>query len=620
VGAGLDGLVMRCLERHPERRFPSAQSLEQALGQAEAALSSDVSLPAPAPAPTPPPPRRPRRRLLLGVAAAVAVAAAYALLRLIPTPAPAPGPADRSVVAVMPLDNLGGDPGDEHLGVGLADTLVTHLASSSALTVVSRASTLEEFRRLGDTRGLARELGVTYLVGGGVQRLGDSVRFNLSLIRPDASVAWAESYEDRLSNLWSLQARAAVGLGEALGRPRAPGETRPSASPPTADNEALATYARARVLLERPDVPGNVDRAVEMFQAAVRRDPGFALAHAGLGEALWVRYEETKNAEWAPQARDAITEALRLDGALPAVRLVLARIYHGTGRTELALQQLREVVALRPGSDEAHARIARILNEQGRTEEAIAEIRTAITLRPKYWRHHSTLGVLYFFDARYDRAITAFEEASRLQPDNSRPLQQLGAAHHAAGHEDRALESYRRALALAPDARAYTNTGVILYYKGRFREAAEAFEQADRLEPGVPQKALNLGDAYAKLGRPDDAHATYEEGVERCRRLLRVNARDASTVAYLALLEAKLGRHTEAVRHADEAVSLRPSDGDVLSFKASVLALAGRKPEAVDTLREALDNGYSVALARRDEDLAGLRDVPRFKELMSRSQ
>jgi hypothetical protein len=164
VSAGLDGLVMRCLERHPERRFPSAQSLEQALGQAEAALSSDVSLPAPAPAPTPPPPRRPRRRLLLGVAAAVAVAAAYALLRLIPTPAPAPGPADRSVVAVMPLDNLGGDPGDEHLGVGLADTLVTHLASSSALTVVSRASTLEEFRRLGDTRGLARELGVTYLV------------------------------------------------------------------------------------------------------------------------------------------------------------------------------------------------------------------------------------------------------------------------------------------------------------------------------------------------------------------------------------------------------------------------------------------------------------------------
>jgi serine/threonine-protein kinase len=308
VGAGLDGLVMRCLEREPERRFPSAESLERALGQAEAALSTDVPLPTPPSAS--PRPWLSRRRLALGVVGGLALAAVYAGLRLLPAPAPTPGPADRSVVAVMPLDNLGGDPGDEHLGVGLADTLVTHLASSSALTVVSRASTLEEFRRLGDTRRLARELGVTYLVGGGVQRLGDSVRFNLSLIRPDASVAWAGSYEDRLSNLWSLQARAAVGLREALGRPREPGERQPSTEPPTTDDEALATYARARVLLERPDVPGNVDRAVEMFQAAVRRDPDFALAHAGLGESLWVRYEETKNAEWAPQAQDAITEAL----------------------------------------------------------------------------------------------------------------------------------------------------------------------------------------------------------------------------------------------------------------------------------------------------------------------
>jgi tetratricopeptide (TPR) repeat protein len=619
VSATLDELVMRCLDRDPERRFPSARDLERALEQAEAGLSSDVDRPPTAP--TPLTLRRPRRRVLLGAVGGLAlVVAAYGALRLIPEPAPPPEPPERSVIAVMPLDNLAGDPADEHLGVGLADALVARLASSPALTVVSRASTLEEFRRLRDPRKLARELGVTFLVGGGVQRLGDSVRFTLTLIRPDASVAWAETYEDRLSNLWALQTRAAEGLRGALGRPWEPGERPLSSSPPTADAEALAEYTRARALLERPDVPGNVERAVETFRAAVRRDPGFVLAHAGLGEALWVLYEETKDAEWAPQAQDAISEALRIDGRRPGVRLVLARIYHGTGRTEQALQQLQEVVALRPASDEAHALLGRILNEQGRTEEAVAEIRTAITLRPKYWRHHSTLGVLYFYNARYDKAISSFEEATRLQPDNSRPLQQLGAAQHAAGHEGLALESYRRALTLRPDARAHNNIGNILYDQGRFREAAEAFEEADRLEPGVPQRALNLGDAYQKLERPADARTAYEDGVERCRRLLGVNARDASVLAYLALLEAKLGRHAEAVRHADEAVRLRPSDGDALSIKASVLALGGRKREALEALREALDNGHSVARARRDEDLAGLRELPAFEELMSRSQ
>ncbi len=618
VGPTLDGLVMRCLERDPERRFPSAQSLERTLGQAEAALSTDVPL-AP-PESTPPPRRHPRRRLLVGIVGGLALAAAYAVVRLISPPAQTPATADRSVVAVMPLDNLGADPGDGYLGVGLADALVTHLASSSALTVVSRASTLEEFRRLGDTRRLARELGVTFLVGGGVQRLDDSVRFNLTLIRPDASVAWAESYEDQLSNLWALQARAAVGLRKALGQPWRPGERRPTTSAPVADTETFAEYARARALLERPDVPGNVARAVEMFRAAVRRDPGFALAHAGLGEALWIHYEETKEAEGARQAQDAITEALRIDGGLPGVRLVLARIYHGTGRTEQALEQLREVVALRPASDEAHALLGRILNEEGRTEEAVAELKTAIGLRPRYWQHHSALGRIYFFDARYDEAIVAFEEAARLQPDNSRPLQQLGAAHHAAGHPELALESYRRALELGPDARAYNNLANILYDQGRFPEAAEAFEEANRLEPGLPQRAMNLGDTYRKLDRADDARAAYEDGVERCRRLLGVNAQDAPTMVYLGLLEAKLGRHAEAIRHADEAVSLRPSDGNVLAIRASVLALGGQRSEAVEALREALDQGYSVALARRDEDLAVLEDLAAFKELLSRSQ
>jgi Flp pilus assembly protein TadD len=228
--------------------------------------------------------------------------------------------------------------------------------------------------------------------------------------------------------------------------------------------------------------------------------------------------------------------------------------------------------------------------------------------------------VLHFYNGRYDRAVPAFEEAARLQPDNSRPLQQLGAAHHAAGHEDLALESYRRAVELRPDSRAYSNIGNILYDKGRFREAAEAFEQADRLEAGVPQYSLNLGDAYRKLGRTDDARMAYEDGIERCRRLLGVNARDVSALAYQGLLEAKLGRYSEAIRHADEAVILRPSDGNALFMKASVLALAGRKPEAVETLRQALGGGFSLALARRDENLAALRDLPAFEELMSRSQ
>jgi tetratricopeptide (TPR) repeat protein/tRNA A-37 threonylcarbamoyl transferase component Bud32 len=615
VPSGLDAIVLRCLEREPGRRFSSAAELEAALAGEAAGLKSGS-----APAPR----ARPRAfwlargsgpRTVAATLACILALAAIWFWRTRP-PASTPPSAPRPVIAVLPLDNVSNDTADEYLGVGVADSLITRLAAMPSVTVVSRSATLEQKGR--PTRAVARDLGATYLVNGGVQRSDRTIHVTLNLVRPDDSVAWGHEYESSVDDIFSLHRQAAEGLSDALKITLSQSDRARLARAPTTDAEAFATYSRARALVERPDVPGNVSRAIEAFQDAIRRDPKFALAHAGLGEAYWTQYQETKSEEAVTRARSEITEALRLDPDQPLTRFALARLYQGTGRPDEAIEELHRLLALRPGNDDAHRVLGDILLAKGRNEEALGELSKAVELRPDYWENHRILGRAYYQLGRYPEAVRALTRVTELQPDNSRGFQMLGAAYDKMGNDDQALVYYRRAIELNPDARAYSNLGTLYYRQGKFAEAAQAYSEAARLEPS-PAKHRNLGDLYARLGQRTRAREQYQRAVELSQSILGVNPKDAHALGLLAVSEAKLGRHDAAARHADEAVGLAPLDAEVLYRKAVVAALAGRTGPALTALREALDHGYSAADAARDDDFGSLRDSPAFRRLVGRA-
>jgi len=620
VPAGLSAIVARAMAREPSERFQSALEMREALRRLPPSLSDAPTLSAAFPWDA-----RTARTLAgvrarpvvatLGVAgAAILGLVAYKWLR--PPSQAAPSAEKPPVVAVLPLANVGGTPEDDYLGVGIADMLISHLAGVPGLTVVSRSATQEYEGRLPPTRRVSRDLGLSYLVTGAVQRSERRLQVSLTLVRPDDSVAWGQDFEGTLDELFALQRRVADGLAAALRPDLTPAERVGPARQPTADREAFAEYARARTLLERTDVSGNAAKAIETFQRAIARDPGFALAHAGLGEAYWVRYRETQDPSLTLKARDAAIEALRLDPDHAATRYALAVIYSETGRAEAAIEELRRVLALQPASDDAHRLLGTILSEQGKWEEALVELQHAVERRPLYWRNHAALGHLFYRTGRHAEAIAAFRRVTELQPDNSRGFQMLGTAYHAAGDEGRALENYLKSLERGPDARAYSNIGFIYYGQGKIAEAASAWEEAARLEPGSAVKHRNLGDAYARLGRRSQAHQAWERGVALAQESLRINPKDFASLSMLAVCEAKLGRRADARRHAAEGVALSPNDADTLYEKAIVHALADEPDLALSTLDQALKRGYSASLARRDEDLAALRSLPGFRALL----
>jgi serine/threonine-protein kinase len=614
VPPDLDAVVYRAMARNPADRYASAADLEADLKRVSAAIS-DFPTRSHAWSRV----RRPGRRgvvrtavaivaVALGLYGAVTAARRFSIQARVLEGATASAP---KVVAVLPLAGAAGDPQTESLAAGVADSLITTLSKVPGLTVVSRAATLKYQDRKLEPDAIARELGATMLVDGRVQRSGDRLRITLSLTQPGAKVVrWQNAYDGTFAEVFTLQREVADAVAGALRLQ--PGSGSPAADDkPTENAEAFADYAQARTFLERPDVPDNLDRSIRLFQSAIERDPRFARAHAGLGEAYWRKYQSTRDAKWATQARDAINEALRLKPDDVGVRYWLASVYRGMGRLPEAIEELRRVTQLHPEADDAHRLLGQALIGAGQLEAGLASIKRALQLRPQYWGHHFDLGAALYSAGRYREAIPAFQRVVDLQPDHAWGYQMLGTSYHALGDTTNAKRYYETAVRLG-NAKAHSNLGILLYDEGQYEEAVAHLQQAAELEPLSPGKHHNLGDVLARLGRKGSAALEYRRADDLCRRQLDVSPRDATTMATLAMLEGKLGHAAEAERYIVRATEIEPRNPDVLYAAAVVHALGNRREKAIGALQHAIEAGYSGVRAGRDPDLAGLRADPRY--------
>ena len=612
TATALQRVIAKALEKDPEQRHATAADLRSDLRAIAMGDTTVAAMPAP---PAVPLWRRRGVRLGLAVAAAVAVATA-AFFAGWTKPAPA-AIESAAVVAVLPLVEAHGA---DDLSRGAADILITSLARVPGLNVLSRSST-QPYRGRGlPPAQIARELGVDYLVEGAVERANDTLRMTLTLVRANGVVAWGESYEGGVGELFELQRRAATALAQAL----RPGQAPPAGPPLPASTagtvETLRLYSQAQALLERPDVPGNVEGATARLEKAVAAEPRFALARAALADAYWARYLATHEPDWATRARGASEEALRLDPDQPLVQLSLAAIDEGTGRLAEARSGLEALILAHPDSDEAHRLLGRVLGRLGRGDEALAQLQKAVALRPGFWRNHQQLGIAHLSAGRHAAAAASFRRIIELQPDLAWGHEMLGTAYHVQGDLAAAIESYERALELGPDAVAWSNLGAALYTEGRLDEAVRAFEQAIALEPLASANHRNLGDAWQRLGRLDAARRSWSEAARLSRQALRVNPRSAETLGQLAACEAKLGDHASAESHARQALDLAPDDPDAHYRAAVVHALGGRSDAAVAALAQAFERGYSRSVARDDDDLATLRGRSDFQSLVAQPQ
>jgi serine/threonine-protein kinase len=612
--------VSRAMARQPAQRYQSADAFAEALTRARHSPLAERTV-TPSAAPGVKSIKARRAAVPIVVLAAVTLAGFTLWARRSAAP-PVVETLHDAVVAVLPLKNLSGESQNDYLSVGVTDVVTTKLAALSGARVLSTNATAAYRDGNDRVERATRDLGATLVVDGSLQRAGNKLRVTASLLRADSrNIVWSGTFDAAVEDIFSLQRQLTDGLigGLQTGGALKGGITTKDrvrlGDAPTTNTDAFANFAQGRSFLERPDVPGSLDRGATLLESAIALDPAFALAHAALGETYWAQYQRTRDQAWIDKARQATLEALRLDPEQAGVRYSLAVIYNGTGRTPQAIEELRRAIALQPLADDAHRLLGEITARSGDVDGGVAELRRAVELRPSYWGNYWSLGLTLLNAGRHDDAIPAFRRVTELQPDSARGFQALGTAYHQNGDLNSALEHYQRSITLTPNMGAYSNIGTIFYTREQYADAARAYEQAVALDQGSPTARRNLGDAFEAMGARDKAREAYAKAIELAGIAMKVNPQNARTLALLALCEAKIGTRASAERDIEKAVELAPSDREVLYKRAAVRALAGNSAGALEALATAVSHGYSPTLIASDRDLITLRQTPEFRRI-----
>jgi len=515
---------------------------------------------------------------------------------------PAP---DRSI-AVLPFDNLSGDPANEFLGDGLAEELANLLIRIPDLEVASRTSAFSFKDRKITICEIAAELGVKYLVEGSLRRNGDTLAITAQLIEcPRGTHAWSKTYRRLLTELPSVEQDITESVAEALKIILATETLERVRRRSEVSQGGYQLYLQAVSELRSLEDAGALDRAIEIFQQATAADPTFAEAYAGLCEALVMRYRKGNTVRDVGDAENACAQAVKLDRGLPEVHVALGMLYVATGQNDFAEREFRRAVELDASSVDAQLGLGRVLTAKGDVEAAERAYQEAIRLRSRYWRVYDAYGGFLYGLGRWPEAIAQYRRGIELAPRNTSLLNNLGGVLFMSGDFAAAADAFRRSVDIAPTSTGYTNTGTNYYYAGRYGDAVAMFEQATRLEPEDHALWGNLGDGYRRTpGQEDLARAAYANAAELARGALRVNPDAAATRMTLAYYLVRQGQSTEAA--TELATAGAAPEGDLYShyYAALVYKELGNLSAAVAETRKAVQLGYPATLLRADPEFA----------------
>ena len=323
-------------------------------------------------------------------------------------------------LAVLPLANLSGDPGQEYFVDGMTDELTTTIGQIQALRVISRSSVMpyKSVRPQGGVRAIAQQLNVDAVVEGSVLRSGDRIRITAQLIdaRTDRHL-WSQSYEREMRDVLDLQGGVARDVADAVQAKLTPDAEERLARTRAVDPEAHELYLKGEDLYVRTEAR----KALEYFQNAVQRDPNFARAYLGIAKAYGSLgdSDELASSKAYSQQKAYALKALELDPSLDEAHVNLARaLRSGDWDWEGCERELKRALEINHNSAIALVEYSFDLPLVGRTEEALAGAHRFQEIEPNSSRSHRMLGWVYYFSGRYDEALIEFRKAIEIGGPN----------------------------------------------------------------------------------------------------------------------------------------------------------------------------------------------------------
>src|SRR5437868_4893258 len=345
-------------------------------------------------------------------------------------------------IAVLPFENLSGNPENAYFTDGIQEEILMRLAKIADLKVVSRTSTVRYKRSPENLREIATQLGVANVLEGSVQRTADRVHVNVQLIKAASDThLWAEAYDRKLTDIFAVESEIAKTIADTLQAKLTGSERNAIAAQPTENTEAYQLYLRGRYLWNRR-TGENLKKALAYFEQAAEKDPGYALAYTGIADssALIPVYGAGAPRDYYPRAKAAAEKALQLDDSLGEAHTSLANVLFRYLQLAQSAREFERSIELNPNYPTAHQWYGRLtLLAAGQFDHAIAEVNRAIELDPVSPIIHADLGTIYTVARRSEDAIEQFRHTRELDPQFYWAHRQLGLAWELKG--DPGLES-----------------------------------------------------------------------------------------------------------------------------------------------------------------------------------
>jgi len=435
VPVELEAIVMKALQKNKEDRY---QLLDELLSEMDVFSGTSVR-------------RIAWRRVFTGRKPFLYAAAVFLLLLVVAAVffLGSPVPEVRAIksIAVLPFTNLSNDPDQDYFSDGMMEEILDRLFKIGDLKVISRTSSMRYRNTDKSIKEIAGELGVASILEGSVRRIGNNVRITVQLIDAGTDAhLWSEIYDGDLSDLsriFFIQSEVAQSVARELKAVLSPQEIQLIENIPTTDLIAYDNFLKGKFAAHKYNTE-DLSLAMQYFEKAKERDPGFALAYAGIAY-VWIFRQQGGIAtpeEAVPKMMEAVEKALELDNSLAEVHYMKANLnVLGLWDWEAGESSYKKAIEINPNHAEAHALYAQLLYLLGQQEEAMRHAELAITLDPGSIVINMWYSAVLLIDGRYDDCIVRSREVLKNNPTYKGFNHLLSMAFHMKGEYDEAFEA-----------------------------------------------------------------------------------------------------------------------------------------------------------------------------------
>ena len=435
---------------------------------------------------------------------------------------------DKPSIAVLPFDNMSGDPEDEYLADGIAEDIITAISKIGQMFVIARNSTFIYKGKPVKAKQVSEEFGVQYILEGSLQRSGDRLRITAQLI--DALTGhhlWAERYDRRMKDLFEVKDEITKKIITELQVEMTLGEQVRLSAKQTDSLEAWILFHKGYTYFEGPQKKEINIKAREYFERAVRQDPNFITAWALLA----VTHLVDVMLDWSDNPSESFAKyyelcqkAISIDESSAWAHFLLGDIYTRQGQLEKAIAEAEKAIGLNPNNSEYYYRLAQNMHDAGQPEEAVKLIKRAMRLSPIYpARYLNQLGQTLHYAGRYEEALAAYEQFFELHKKTGEfsPVWShfgLTATYLELGQVDNASEHFREALAIKPnyDFLGYAKSQLgykdedFEHFKSLFEPLRKVYADADKKKQYVHKEKPAFrfeypeGSKKAKIDSPNE--------------------------------------------------------------------------------------------------------------------